>query len=148
MLKQSLKSLSVFLGNILVKNYLFILLNTQNLRGGLEHLHSTSLIYKGFSYQKPKDYQGWLSLVAHEYFHLWNVKRLRPNVLGPFDYDNENYTTQLWIAEGITSYYDNLLLKRANLISSQKYLEIIANEITMLENLPGNKVQSVAEASF
>ncbi len=128
--------------------YLFILLNTPNSRGGLEHLYSTSLIYKGFSYNNKTAYQNWLGLVAHEYFHLWNVKRLRPKPLGPFDYNKENYTTQLWIAEGFTSYYDNLLLKRSQLISSDNYLSLLGHDITNLENTPGQAVQSVAEASF
>lgn len=127
-------------------NYLFILLNTPNLRGGLEHLYSTSLIYKGFSYHT--NYTNWLSLVAHEYFHLWNVKRLRPKPLGPFNYNTENYTTLLWFAEGITSYYDNLLLARGNLMSSDNYLQIIENDLNRLVHTPGNRVQSVAEASF
>ena len=129
-------------------NYLFILINTPDLRGGLEHLYSTSLIYKGLNYASDNGYTNWLSLVAHEYFHLWNVKRLRPKALGPFDYNTENYTNLLWFAEGFTSYYDNLILKRGRLISKQAYLDILENDINRLENISGNKVQSVAEASF
>ncbi|RYY21807.1 MAG: M61 family peptidase, partial [Sphingobacteriaceae bacterium] len=79
---------------------------------------------------------------------LWNVKRLRPKALGPFDYQQENYTTSLWIAEGFTSYYDNLILRRAGLISAENYLKLLAADISQVENLPGRKIQTVTEASF
>jgi predicted metalloprotease with PDZ domain len=79
---------------------------------------------------------------------LWNVKRLRPKALGPFNYQQENYTTSLWIAEGFTSYYDNLVLRRAGLISAENYLKLLAADITNVENLSGRKIQTVTEASF
>ncbi len=87
-------------------------------------------------------------MVAHEHFHLWNVKRLRPIVLGPFDYDRENYTTDLWIAEGFTAYYQDIILRHANLIPPPIYLDAIAGEITNIENTPGAKIQALADASF
>ena len=82
----------------------------------MEHCNSTVLGVTRTAYANEKTYQDFLGLVSHEYFHLWNVKRLRPKALGPFDYQQENYTTSLWIAEGFTAYYDNLILRRAGLI--------------------------------
>jgi predicted metalloprotease with PDZ domain len=79
---------------------------------------------------------------------LWNVKRLRPIVLGPFDYDTENYTTDLWIAEGFTAYYQNIILRHANIITPEHYLNAATGEINIIENQPGAKVQPLAEASF
>ena len=130
------------------REYLFILLNSNSLRGGLEHLFSTSLIFKRFQYQPENNYLEFLSLVAHEYFHLWNVKRLRPAALGPFKYDQENYTSSLWIAEGFTSYYDDLILRRCNLYTERAYLDVLEKNINDTLNPPGNFVQTVGEASF
>ncbi len=130
------------------KKYVFILQNTWNARGGLEHLHSTSLIAKRLAYSTEKTYHDFLSLVSHEYFHLWNVKRLRPFALGPFHYGEENYTTSLWIAEGFTNYYDYLILRRAGILSVRNYLDIAEKNINDTENTPGDAVQPVAEASF
>ena len=128
-------------------DYLFIVHNTENGGGGLEHMNSTTLNVRRFSYT-GSGYLGFLSLVAHEYFHLWNVKRLRPIELGPFDYDKENYTSLLWVMEGFTSYYDELLLRRAGFYSKDQYLKILFNTINSVENQPGNKIQPVAHSSF
>jgi len=87
-------------------------------------------------------------LVSHEYFHIWNVKRLRPENLGPFNYDAENYTTNLWISEGFTAYYDNLMLRKAGLIDESTYLSFLSNDINAVENRPGNKLQTLKESSF
>jgi len=126
-----------------------ILLNTSNtLRGGLEHKDSTSLIYKRLMFEPRENYLDFLSLFAHEYFHLWNVKRLRPKALGPFNYTEENYTTGLWIAEGFTSYYDDLIVYRAGLYTEQEYLKVVEKNINQSENAPGKHIQSVADASF
>jgi predicted metalloprotease with PDZ domain len=129
------------------KNYLFIIHNTENGGGGLEHLSSTTLNVRRFTYVGTR-YLDFLSLVAHEYFHLWNVKRLRPAELGPFDYDKENYTSLLWVMEGFTSYYDELLLRRAGYYSTEQYLKTLFTTINSVENQPGNKIQPVAHASF
>ncbi|HAR20833.1 MAG TPA: peptidase M61, partial [Cytophagales bacterium] len=99
-------------------------------------------------YKNEIQYGNFLGLVSHEYFHLWNVKRIRPIELGPFDYDNENYTTMLWISEGFTSYYDDYICQRAGLISSDRFLDLMVSNINSIENMPGNKVQPVSEASF
>ncbi|MFB2120276.1 M61 family metallopeptidase [Parapedobacter sp. 2B3] len=130
------------------KRYVFIVHNYQSGGGGLEHLNSTVLGASRNGYQSERSYVGFLGLVAHEYFHLWHVKRLRPFELGPFDYDNENYTSALWIMEGFTAYYDNLLLRRCGFLDESGYLQAIANDVNTIENRPGNKVQSAALASF
>ncbi|MBL4623642.1 MAG: M61 family metallopeptidase [Flavobacteriales bacterium] len=130
------------------KEYTFIIHNLTNGSGGLEHLSSTTLQVNRWGYETGRKYEEFLSLVAHEYFHLWNVKRIRPITLGPFDYDSENYTNLLWLCEGFTSYYDELLLKRAGYYDADKYLHKLSNTISRVENQPGNKLQPVTEASF
>jgi predicted metalloprotease with PDZ domain len=130
------------------KHYVFIVHNYAKGGGGLEHLSSTTLGVSRDSYTTEAGYHGFLSLVAHEHFHLWNVKRLRPFVLGPFDYDNENYTTDLWIAEGFTAYYQNLVLQHANLYPSEVFLNAMAGEMSTIDNTPGTKVQPLAEGSY
>ncbi len=130
------------------KRYVFIIHNFNQGSGGLEHGNSTVLGVSRAAYATEKTYQDFLGLVSHEYFHLWNVKRLRPEALGPLDYQQENYTTSLWIAEGFTAYYDNLILRRAGLISAEAYLKLLAADIINIENLPGRKIQTVTEASF
>ncbi|GAC1305714.1 MAG: PDZ domain-containing protein [Mucilaginibacter sp.] len=130
------------------KHYVFIVHNYARGGGGLEHLSSTVLGASRDSYTSDLGYHNFLGLVAHEHFHLWNVKRLRPIALGPFDYDNENYTTDLWIAEGFTAYYQNRVLRHANLSTPESYLNAVAGEINTIENQPGQKVQPLAEASF
>lgn len=129
------------------KEYTFIIHNLTEGSGGLEHLSSTTLQVNRWTYG-PDQYKGFLSLVAHEYFHLWNVKRIRPIELGPFDYNNENYTHLLWVMEGFTSYYDELLLYRAGIYTEDEIIKKFANSINRVENQPGNKVQPVADASF
>ena len=128
--------------------YVFIVHNFNAGGGGLEHLNSTVLGAARNSYGSEPGYSNFLSLVAHEYFHLWNVKRLRPFALGPFNYDRENYTSNLWIAEGFTAYYDNLILRRAGFYSPDRYLDVLSEDLNTIENQPGNQVQSASEASF
>ena len=129
------------------KEYTFIIHNLTKGSGGLEHLSSTTLQVNRWTYTGSA-YKGFLSLVAHEYFHLWNVKRVRPITLGPFDYNNENYTTLLWVMEGFTSYYDELLLYRAGIYTGQEIIRKFQGAISNIENQPGNKVQPVAHSSF
>ncbi|SFB84411.1 Predicted metalloprotease, contains C-terminal PDZ domain [Parapedobacter composti] len=130
------------------KRYVFIVHNYQSGGGGLEHLNSTVLGASRNGYQNERSYVGFLGLVAHEYFHLWHVKRLRPIELGPFDYDAENYTTALWIMEGFTAYYDNLILRRCGFLSENAYLQALAGDVNTVENRAGNRIQPVALASF
>lgn len=128
--------------------YVVFIQNVDNGGGGLEHLNSQTSVITRWGYGNESKYKSFLGLIAHEYFHLWNVKRIRPAELGPFDYNRENYTNMLWVAEGITSYYDDLFLKRCAFYKDEEYLGIIANAINKNENLPGSKVQSLALSSF
>lgn len=130
------------------KRYVFIIHNTSAGGGGLEHLNSTVLGAVRLGYAEEDQYKSFLGLVAHEYFHLWNVKRLRPQALGPFDYSNENYTSNLWIAEGFTAYFDNLILRRAGIYSPERYIASLVSDINTVVNQPGNGVQPVSDASF
>jgi predicted metalloprotease with PDZ domain len=133
-------------GEFPFQDYTFIV----NLRGGggLEHLNSTALQWNRFGFKPESRYNGFLNLVAHEYFHLWNVKRIRPDALGPFDYENENYTKLLWVAEGMTSYYEGLLLRRAGIISEREFLDGKASMIEQLQARPGRFETSLEEASM
>jgi predicted metalloprotease with PDZ domain len=150
-------------GEIPYHDYTFILHLRADARGGLEHLNSTALGYPSFGFKPERSdgvnsaapgadpqrtYQGFLSLVAHEFFHLWNVKRIRPDALGPFDYTKENYTKLLWVAEGITDYYARLVLRRAGLTSEKEFLTENAKAFQTLQNTPGRLVMSVEESSF
>ncbi len=132
-------------GDLPFNDYLFIL----NLRGGggLEHLNSTALQWGRFNFKPRARYIDFLSLVAHEYFHLWNVKRIRPDALGPFDYENENYTKLLWFAEGGTAYYEGILLRRAGLMTDKQMLAGKATIIAGLQSRPGRFQTSLEEAS-
>jgi predicted metalloprotease with PDZ domain len=130
------------------KHYTFIIHNHLKGGGGLEHLSSTTLGVARNAYGTEATYQRFLALAAHEHFHLWNVKRLRPIALGPFDYDNENYTTALWIVEGFTNYYQDIIVRRTQLYSPENYLGVLSGQINLLENQPGAKIQSLAEGSF
>jgi predicted metalloprotease with PDZ domain len=132
-------------GEMPFNDYLFIV----NLRGGggLEHLNSTALQWNRFGFSGSR-YTDFLALVAHEYFHLWNVKRIRPDALGPFDYSNENYTRLLWVAEGGTAYYEGVLVKRAGIISDREFLSGKAAQIQALQERPGRFETSLEEASF
>ena len=129
-------------------HYLFIVHNLERGGGGLEHLYSTTLEVSRTAYATDAGYKGFMGLVAHEYFHLWNVKRIRPVALGPFDYDRENYTHMLWVSEGLTEYTANLLTLRAGFHTPEEYLNTLAGQISAVENTPGNRVQPVSEASF
>jgi predicted metalloprotease with PDZ domain len=135
-------------GDIPYKDYTFILHLRANTGGGLEHLNSTALGFRRFNFKPEAGYRSFLSLVAHEFFHLWNVKRIRPDVLGPFDYTKESYTKRLWVAEGVTSYYDSLILRRAGLITDKEFLAGVARSFQGLQKIPGRKVMSAEEASF
>ena len=142
------------------QNYLFMLNAVDEGYGGLEHRNSTALICKrkDLPRMKPQNgpadkkalegYTTLLGLISHEYFHTWNVKRLRPAEFTRFDYANENYTELLWFFEGFTSYYDDLLLHRAALIDQGTYLTLLGKTINQVLQTPGREIQSVAQASF
>ena len=134
--------------------YLFLLNAVEEGHGGLEHRASTALIANRRDLlpaagADPGDgYVRLLGLVSHEYFHAWNVKRLRPADFARYDYTQENYTELLWFFEGFTSYYDDLLLLRAGLIDVPRYLRLLAATASSVLATPGRKVQSLAGASF
>lgn len=135
-------------GEIPYQRYVFILNFTDDVSGGLEHLNSTHCMLPRLRLQPEEEYRKALSLFSHEFFHAWNVKRMRPVGLGPFDYRTEAYTKSLWVAEGITSYYDNLILRRASIFSAAEYLDELCSDINTLTSLPGPLNESAEEASF
>jgi Predicted protease with the C-terminal PDZ domain len=130
------------------RDYTFILSLRAPGGGGLEHTNSTALIWRPYGFRPEASYIDFLSLVAHEHFHAWNVKTIRPDVLGPFDYTRENYTRLLWVAEGLTDYYEDLILRRAGLTSDRQFLTVFASGIQDLQNRPGRFETSIEEASF
>ena len=135
-------------------NYVFMLNAVDDGYGGLEHRNSTALICTRRDLPRVGDkrssegYTTLLGLISHEYFHTWNVKRLKPAAFAQFDYSRENYTHQLWFFEGFTSYYDDLLLRRAGLLDDAAYLRLLNKTINQVGQTPGRLVQSVAESSF
>ena len=136
------------------KNYLFMLNAVDDGYGGLEHRNSTALICSRRDLPRMGEkktgegYTTLLGLISHEYFHTWNVKQLRPDVFARYDYARENYTPLLWFFEGFTSYYDDLLLRRAGLIDDAIYLQLLGKTINQVAQTPGRHVQTVAQASF
>ncbi len=134
--------------------YVFMLNAVDDGYGGLEHRASTALIAKRRDLPQQgvavmtEGYTTLLGLISHEYFHAWNVKRLKPAELARIDYTRENHTPLLWFFEGFTSYYDDLLLLRAGLIDAPRYLRLVAKTINTVATTPGREVQSVAQASF
>ena len=134
--------------------YVFMLNAVDDGYGGLEHRHSTALICarrdlpRHGSARQAEGYTTLMGLISHEYFHTWNVKRLRPAEFASYDYAGENYTELLWFFEGFTSYYDDLLLRRAGRIDDAAYLRLINKTINQVAQTPGRLVQSVAQASF
>ncbi len=137
-----------------IKNYLFMLNAVHDGYGGLEHRNSTALICGRRDLPRTGEarasdgYTTLLGLISHEYFHTWNVKRLRPAEFFRYDYSQENYTQLLWFFEGFTSYYDDLLLRRAGLIDDATYLKLLAKATNQVLQTPGRSVQTVAQASF
>ena len=136
------------------KNYLFMLNAVGDGYGGLEHRNSTALICGRRDLPRVNEaragegYTTLLGLISHEYFHTWNVKRLRPAEFAEHDYARENYTELLWFFEGFTSYYDDLLLRRAGLIDDGTYLKLVTKTIHQVVQTPGRAIQTVAQASF
>lgn len=136
-----------FWGVVPYRRYVFINLLLES-GGGLEHRASTVMLASRWDARDDDSYRRWLGLVSHEFFHTWNIKRLRPASLGPFDFEGENYTHDLWIVEGITSYYDDLLQRRAGLLTNDEYFARIGKGITRLQATPGRHTQSLAASSF
>jgi predicted metalloprotease with PDZ domain len=134
-------------GSLPYDKYLFLNMLTEA-GGGLEHRNSTLLMTTRWTTRTRRAYLSWLELTSHEFFHAWNVKRLRPIELGPFDYQNEVYTRSLWMAEGFTDYYGELLVHRAGLSTREEYLRSLSAHIEALQTTPGRLVQSAEAASF
>ncbi|NNM32996.1 MAG: M61 family metallopeptidase [Gemmatimonadetes bacterium] len=135
-------------GELPVDRYLFILHLTPERGGGLEHCHSSVLAWPKLKFRPEKEYRKFLTLIAHEYFHLWNVKRIRPEALLTFDYSQEVYTRLLWVFEGITSYYDQIVPLRAGVYETPHYLEFLAERMMSERRKPGRDRMSLAESSF
>jgi predicted metalloprotease with PDZ domain len=138
----------LFGGELPHDGYTFLLHMASRARGGLEHMKSSSLIAPEASFATRESFLDLLSLVAHEYFHLWNVKRMRPQGLSPYRYEEENYTKLLWWFEGATSYYDWRVLRLAKLCTLEEYLDHLATEVSYVESTPGRLVHSLEAASF
>jgi len=137
-------------GEMPYEDYTFIIMGPGG--GGLEHTSSMAVFtgFRGSSIlpQQREKLQEWMSFIAHEYFHLYNVKTIRPVALGPFDYDRENYTNMLWVSEGFTVYYENIILNRAGLMNREEMLNSLKNTILAYESVPGHKVMSATQSSF
>lgn len=153
-LKQLCEKQIAFWGEAPMTRYVFLILAVGEGYGGLEHRASTSLICSRDDLPQQgvdatdERYRGFLGLCSHEYFHTWNVKRIKPEAFTPYDLDHENHTRLLWAFEGITSYYDDLMLVRAGLVSRDSYLDLLAKTITQVHRGSGRLKQSVAESSF
>ena len=138
------------------ERYVFLLNAVDEGQGGLEHRASTALIAPRRKLPRigmaadaiDEGYGDLLGLISHEYFHTWNVKRMRPAEFARYDYTQENYTELLWFFEGFTSYYDDLMLRRAGLVDEARYLSLLAKNVNAVLAAPGRQVQSVAQASF
>lgn len=136
-------------GSVPYDRYVFILQCYPNAYGGLEHARSSVNAVDPQSLLDKSKAKGLLALLCHEYFHLWNVKRIRPVELGPFDYTKENYTPMLWLAEGVTSYYDDLLSYRCGFLTQDEYLTTLSTEhVTRLMLVPGRFQMSTRDSSF
>jgi len=146
--RKVVETLGALMGGLPYERYLFVLHLTDKRRGGLEHAASTTLNVQRHAFFPREDYEETLGLLAHEFFHVWNVKRLRPAAFVPFDYGREQYTRLLWWFEGATSYYEQVALARAGLLEPKRWLEHLGKALTSLERTPGAGKMSLEEASF
>lgn len=145
-LQKMVTAATQLIGDVPYQHYTFLMMGRGN--GGIEHLNSASIQFNGDSLTTPGGYLGWLSYVCHEYFHNFNVKRIRPIGLGPFNYDMENLTNMLWVSEGLSVYYQDLVLVRAGLMTRDQYLDKMKNSIGAFENAAGHRYQSATESSW
>jgi predicted metalloprotease with PDZ domain len=142
------RTASIFGGELPYQRYVFLCLFAADGHGGLEHSESTTLLMSRTAIATPKGYRDFLSLAAHEHFHAWNAKRMRPVEFWTYDYERENYTELLWLIEGWTAYYDDLICHRAGLISREDYLGIVAKNVNTMLAAPGRHHLSLSESSF
>lgn len=145
-LKKAVQAGVDIIGDIPYEQYTFIGIGPGY--GGIEHLNNTTVSFDGNGLDQPDKMNRLLKFLAHEYFHHYNVKRIRPYELGPFDYDRENKTNLLWLSEGLTVYYEYLMIKRAGLISEEELFQSLESNINAIENDPGRHYQSLSQASF
>lgn len=146
-LKKIVESSVAIIGDVPYNHYTFLAIGPG--MGGIEHLNSTSLSFSnGEGFDSPEGRKRLYSFIAHEYFHHYNVKRIRPVELGPFDYAKENKTNMLWVSEGFTVYYEYLILKRAGLTNEEDVLKAFQSNIIAYENKPGHLFQSATQASY
>ena len=145
-LKKIVKSAEGIISDIPYKQYTFIGIGPG--RGGIEHLNNTTLSFDGSGLNKPKTMNKMMNFIAHEYFHHYNVKRIRPFELGPFDYDKANRTNLLWFSEGLTVYYEYLIVKRAGLADAATLFSFFDGNLDAFENDPGRLYQSLQQASY
>ena len=130
------------------ENFTFLITVAEGAGGGLEHLNSFSAMYQPWVFDDEKRYKKFLGLISHELFHVWNVKRVRPLELGPFDYSKEVYTRMHWVTEGWTSFFDNLILRRADIVDDKEYLEFVADEVNEVMRYTGRFHQSLEDSSY
>ena len=145
-LEKAVKVAVDIIGDIPYQQYTFIGIGPG--RGGIEHLNNTTVSFDGSGLDSPEGMNRMMSFLTHEYFHHYNVKRIRPFELGPFDYDKGNRTNLLWHSEGLTVYYEYLILKRAGLIDEETMLSHLAEIVDDFENDPGRFYQSLSQASY
>jgi predicted metalloprotease with PDZ domain len=145
-LKKVVVAATEIMGDIPYKNYTFIGIGPG--RGGIEHLNNTTVSFDGNGLDNKPAMEKIMNFLAHEYFHNYNVKRIRPFELGPFDYNREDRTNLLWMSEGLTVYYEYLIVKKAGLINEQTLLEDLAGSINATERDPGRNYQSLEQASY
>ncbi len=145
-LKKAVTAASDIIGNIPYKRYTFIAIG--NGRGGIEHLNNTTVSFNGKELQTQAGVNKMMSFLSHEYFHNYNVKRIRPFELGPFDYDKENRTNLLWVSEGLSVYYEYLVIKRSGIIDEATLYKNFESNINAFENDPGRTYQSLVQASY
>ncbi|MDJ0577133.1 MAG: M61 family metallopeptidase [Xenococcaceae cyanobacterium MO_234.B1] len=146
--KKIIETEAEIFGGLPYEKYLFLLHLSGSGYGGLEHKECCTLNYPRLGFRDQDKYHRFIQLVAHEFFHLWNVKRIRPKALETFNYEQENYTTSLWFSEGVTSYYDMLIPLRAGIYNRKKFLNNLSKDITRYLSIPGRKVQPLGESSF
>ena len=145
-LKRMVQAGVSIVGEIPYKHYTFLAVGPG--MGGIEHSNSAALSFSGRDVNRSSGRKGWLTFIAHEYFHLYNVKAIRPIALGPFDYDTENYTNMLWFSEGGTVYYEYIILNRAGFMNRQDVLDALRKALMAYENKPGHLYQSATQASY
>lgn len=145
-LKKVVEAAVDIFGEIPYNQYTFIGIGPG--RGGIEHLNSTAISFEGSELGDPQGMSRTLNFIAHEYFHHYNVKRIRPFELGPFDYERENRTNLLWVSEGLTVYYEYLIVKRAGLADGNQLLANLEHNINATEGNPGRHHQSLQQASY